>query len=143
MSVHLIRRYHSGGKPRDTLREGSRLTATQQERVLEFIDAHLSQRIALSELARLAELSGTHFLQRFRNTFGEDLHRFVLNKRTQLAIELIGQRSLKLAEIGAASGFADQASMTHAVKRTTGLTPRAATQDVSSAFECEHSGWLQ
>ena len=125
LSVHLLRRYHRGNKPRTTSRDNLRLTTTQRNRVLDFIDAHISRNFSLSELVGAAEQDEADFLHRFRNTFGEGLHQFVLGQRTRLAVELIRQPNQTLAEITLATGFADQASMTHAVKSATGLSPSA------------------
>ena len=125
LSVHLVRHYHRNCAVSRTTRAEVRLTTVQRARVLDFIDANIYRNFGLLELAAVAGLSETHFRRCFRTTFGESPHQFVLDQRARLAVERICRTNLALAEIAIAMGFADQAHMTHAVKRATGLTPSA------------------
>ena len=125
LSVHLIRCYHSNCRASGIARGGRRLTPTQRTRVLEFIDVHISQNFKLAELAKVSELNEFQFLRCFKKTFGQSPHQYVLDQRTRLAIEQICRTDLSLAEIAFATGFSDQAHMTRAVRKATGLTPGA------------------
>jgi AraC family transcriptional regulator len=57
------------------------LTPRTAARVIEFIEAHLDQRLTLSELATLADLSVPHFKVLFRETLGVPVHRYVVQRR--------------------------------------------------------------
>jgi AraC family transcriptional regulator len=124
LSVHLIRRYHRNGKILPIVRNDARLSTAQRTRVLDFIEANLSRNFGLPELADLVDLSETHFGRCFKNAFGDSPHQFVLKRRVQLAIEKICHTKSTFAEIAYATGFADQAHLTHAVKKIAGKTPR-------------------
>jgi AraC family transcriptional regulator len=59
----------------------------------------------------------------FRKTFGCSLGEMLRRTRIDRAEELLRRHDLPLAEIALATGFADQAQLTKAFKRVTGLTP--------------------
>jgi AraC family transcriptional regulator len=122
LSVHLLRCYHRNIRLSRTIRGDARLTKGQRARVLDFIQANISRNFGLLELASAVGMSGTNFRRCFKNTFGESPHQFVLNQRTQMAIEQICQTRLGFSQIAALTGFANRSHMTAAVKKATGLT---------------------
>lgn len=125
LSVHLIRRYHRNCGASDAAYDAMRLMPPQRTRALDFINAHISRNFKLAELANVVGLSEFQFLRCFKNTFEKTPHQYVMDLRARLAVEQICRTDLPLAEIAFATGFADQAHMTRAVKKTTGLTPGA------------------
>lgn len=130
LSVHLIRHYHRNCNAADA-GAGMRLNPAQRARVLDFIEAHISRNFKLMELAKVTGLSEFHFLRCFKNTFGESPHHYVLRQRVRLAVERICRTGLPLAEIAFSTGFSDQAHMTRAVRKATGLTPGAMRKSSS------------
>lgn len=125
LSLHLIRHYHRNCRPSGVLYSGTQLTPSQRRRVLDFIGANISHNFKLAELAKVSGLSEFQFLRCFKNSFGESPHHYVLEHRVRLAVEQICGTDLTLAEIAFATGFSDQAHMTRAVRKATGLTPGA------------------
>jgi AraC family transcriptional regulator len=93
-------------------------------RVIEFIDAHLDQRLTLSELAALADLSVPHFKVLFRETLGVPVHRYVVQRRVERARTLLLQGKLNASQIALDTGFAHQSHMAHWMGRLLGVTPR-------------------
>ncbi len=92
-------------------------------RVIEYIDAHLDRDLTLAELAGVACLSPTHFSRSFTQAVGTGPQRFTVQRRVERAKALLrGGRDL-LAEIAAATGFADQSHFTKAFRQATGATP--------------------
>jgi AraC family transcriptional regulator len=74
----------------------------------------------------IASLAGVQPLvlgRSFREAFGSSLGEMLRRRRVQRAEELLRRRDLSLAEIALATGFADQAQLTKAFRRVTGLTP--------------------
>ena len=59
----------------------------------------------------------------FRKRFGCSLGEMLRRRRIARAEELLRRRDLPLAEIALATGFTDQAQLTKAFRRVTGLTP--------------------
>jgi AraC family transcriptional regulator len=93
-------------------------------RVIEFIEAHLDQRLTLGELAALAELSVPHFKVLFRETLGMPVHQYVVQRRVERARTLLLQGKLNASRIALDTGFAHQSHMAHWMGRLLGVTPR-------------------
>jgi AraC family transcriptional regulator len=93
-------------------------------RVIEFIEAHLDQRLTLGELAVLAELSVPHFKVLFRETLGTPVHQYVVQRRVERARTLLLQGKLNASQIALDTGFAHQSHMAHWMGRLLGVTPR-------------------
>ena len=118
MVVRLI-----GGAPALEKTRG-RLAPKTAARVIEFIEAHLDQRLTLSELAALADLSVPHFKALFRETLGVPVHRYVLQRRVERAKTLLLQGRFNASQIALETGFAHQSHMAHWMGRLLGVTPR-------------------
>lgn len=103
--------------------EAGGLPAWKARRVLAHIDASLDGAIGNTDLARIADLSVSHFGRAFRKTFGRPVHVYVLGRRIALAQALMRQGRQALADIALACGFADQAHMTRVFGRMVGVTP--------------------
>ena len=93
-------------------------------RVIEFIEAHLDQRLTLHELAALADLSVPHFKVLFRETLGMPVQRYVVQRRVERARTLLLQGKLNASQIALDTGFAHQSHMAHWMGRLLGVTPR-------------------
>ena len=99
------------------------LTAKQAKLMIDYIQQHLSSTISLNDLAAMAGLSRTSFVQRFNASFGLSPYRHVIEARISLARKLLESSKLPLAQIAAQCGFADQAHLSVTFKRITGTTP--------------------
>jgi len=127
LAVHLLRYYTPVGVD---LKEPSQgLTRHQMRRVNDFILAHLSQDLSLTDLARQAGFSPYHFARLFRQTTGESPHQFVLRQRIEHAQHLLKNADMPLAHVALESGFASQSHLTQVFKRHLGLTPAAYRKD--------------
>jgi AraC family transcriptional regulator len=111
-----------GGQPEQD-RKGSRLAPWQIRCLVEYMEAHLSDAIRLSELAALARLSLSHFSRAFRKSFGMPPHRWYMNVRIRRAQVLLLETSLPLTDVAAATGFADQSHLTRVFHRQVGIPP--------------------
>jgi AraC family transcriptional regulator len=92
-------------------------------RVLDYIDAQLTDELGLVELAAIAGLSPHHFVEAFKVSVGKPPHRFVMERRVQRALELLRDDDRTIAEIAHAAGFSSQSHLTANFRRVTGLTP--------------------
>lgn len=96
-----------------TLQHGgaSRSPAPQQlskqtiDRLAEFIEAGLPQRLTLADLARVAALSPFHFARCFKATTGLAPHQYVLARRIELAKRLIITSRQSVQEVAWSVGF--------------------------------------
>ncbi len=101
------------------------LTPSEQHQVLDHIGAHLTDRVAISKLARELSLSRTHFTRRFRATFGMSPLQYALKMRVDRAIELLRTGEYRVAEAAYALGFCDQSHFDRHCHKFYGVTPSA------------------
>lgn len=94
-------------------------------RVKDHVDSLLFDRIDVSELAKLVDLSECHFSRAFRQSVGVPPHRYILARRIDAAADLIENTERALADIAVSVGFSDQSHFTRTFVRFTGETPRA------------------
>jgi AraC family transcriptional regulator len=99
------------------------LVPRQLRRVLDYIDAHLTDELGVIELAAVAGLSPNHFGEAFKISVGKSLHRFLTERRIQRAIELLRTEESSIGEIAQAVGFSSQSHLTINFRRVTGQTP--------------------
>jgi len=100
------------------------LAPAVRRRVIEYIEADLTADLSLTGLAAVACLSPYHFARCFREEFGKPPHRYVLDRRLDLARRLLADTSLPIAEVATRSGFASQSRLATAFRKSFGITPR-------------------
>jgi AraC-like DNA-binding protein len=101
-------------------------------RVLDYVEGHLADDIAVTELANLACLSVFHFTRAFSAATGIPPHRYVTQRRLERAKEMIAAESRSIAETAFMSRFSSQASFTRAFRRATGMTPAVYRRSLGS-----------
>jgi AraC family transcriptional regulator len=101
-------------------------------RVIDYIEAHLDQRLTLGELAALVDLSAPHFKALFRETLGMPVHQYVVRRRVERARALLAEGKLSLSQVALEAGFAHQSHMAHWMTRLLGAAPRAFVKAAKS-----------
>jgi AraC family transcriptional regulator len=99
------------------------LPAWQTRRVIAHVEANLSRRIPVQELARLLGLSAGHFCRAFKCTFGASPRDYVLRRRIEVAQGLMLTTSEPLSSIAVRCGMCDQPHFTRSFHRIVGETP--------------------
>ena len=87
------------------------------------MEARLDSDLRLSELARQAGLSTSHFHRSFRESTGKTPYQFLLQRRVERARTLMRDRRISLTEVALASGFADQHHLSRVFRQVTSMTP--------------------
>lgn len=93
-------------------------------RVIDYIEAHLTEDISLSDLALVAGLSKFHFSRLFKQTIGLTPHKYLLKRRIEKAARVLKRGHLSIADVAFMFGFTDQSHFTRAFKQVKGVTPR-------------------
>jgi AraC-like DNA-binding protein len=106
-----------------TLEPSNGLSGERRKRVLDYIEAHLDDRLALADLAGVACLSPYHFSRSFKQAVGMGPQRYVMHRRVERAKALIRRTDQPLALIAQEVGFADQSHLTSVFRREIGVTP--------------------
>lgn len=99
------------------------LPAPTLAKVIDYMDEHMGEPVALAELASIANVSRFHFTKLFKLSTGSSAMAFLERSRIRRAEELIRTGEMRLAEIALATGFADQSHFTRRFRRHTGYTP--------------------
>jgi AraC family transcriptional regulator len=99
------------------------LCPARLRRVFEYIEANLDVNVRLDTLAHEVGVSAFHFSRLFRQSTGSSPHQYLLQRRLDRAKTLLRQPAISLAEISAATGFADQSHFTKVFRQFTGVTP--------------------
>ncbi|KRB50713.1 hypothetical protein ASE04_12330 [Rhizobium sp. Root708] len=121
-AVHICVRY---GRLEERSIAGSRgLAPLQMRRALELMDSRIESDVSVLEVARECSASVSHFGRAFSRTMGETPQQWLLRRRIRHACDLMRDRSLSLADIGARCGFADHAHFARTFLRITGDRPR-------------------
>ena len=90
--------------------------------VLDYLRAHLAERLSLEQLAAVAGLSPFHFLRRFRDHYDVTPQQMLMALRLHQAKRRLAQGAAP-AQVAAETGLADQAHLTRAFARRYGVTP--------------------
>ena len=73
------------------------------QRICEYIESHLDQKITLEALATIAGLSTHHFARAFHQSVGMPPHSYLLSRRLERAERMLRETRLPLSEIAAAT----------------------------------------
>jgi AraC family transcriptional regulator len=92
-------------------------------RVIDYLDAHHSRRLALLDVAQEAGIHPVHLSRVFRRRFGTTMGVHVNRLRIQRACRSISRGDASLCEIAADCGFSDQSHLNRVFKAMLGVTP--------------------
>jgi len=112
------------------------LSRERLQRVSDYIEAHLDDRLTLTEIAGVACLSPYHFSRSFKQVVGVGPRRYILQRRVERAKTLLRHSDQPLSWIAQEAGFTDQSHLTTEFRRQIGMTPgrfRAALTGRDSA----------
>jgi AraC family transcriptional regulator len=116
----LITQHHA--QPRK--RQSGGLAPRHLKRVTDYLMEHLSEEVALAELAAIAGLTPHHFCRAFKQSTGLPPHAWLTARRMERAKEMMAAHpGMGLTEIALCAGYSSQTTFGIAFKRTTGMTP--------------------
>lgn len=100
------------------------LAPWQAKRVETYVAENLGGRIRTTDLARVAQLSASHFTRAFKETFGETPIDHVTRRRMLYAQDLMLKSRECLSQIALKCGHCDQSHFTRIFRRKVGMSPR-------------------
>jgi AraC-like DNA-binding protein len=100
-----------------------RMSRASLERVLDFMQASLSETPGVLALAELVGMSPAHFSRSFKAATGEAPHRYLNRLRLERAKQLLADSSLRVVDIGLALGFANPSHFAAFFRAGTGMSP--------------------
>src|SRR5262249_61445822 len=109
------------------------LAPWQVKRACEKLEADLSGKLTLQEIAAEVGISASHFSRAFRASVGLPPHQWLLRQRISAAKQLMSVRDLSLAEIAIAAGFSNQSHFTRVFSTFVGVSPGVWRRDIRAA----------
>jgi len=90
-----------------------------------YIEEHLSETIHCEHLSDLVDLSVSHFMRSFRDSFGCPPHAYLMKRRMERAQGLMLTTNTALGQIALECGLADQSHLSRLFQRFIGESPAA------------------
>lgn len=109
----------------------------QQRLVTQMMRAKLSEGISITELAKACGLSAGALVRGFKKSTGMPPHQWLLSRRVELALELMADPDVSLADIAFHAGFSDQSHFSRVFTQRLGVTPGLWRKSQSS---CRKNG---
>ena len=109
--------------------------AWQSRRLAAHVDANLSGKIVIKDLAASLDMSVGHFCRAFKRTFGVPARIWIIHRRIEFAQGLMLTTGASLSEIALSCGMSDQSHFTRSFRRILGDTPSSWRQTRHAAIE--------
>jgi AraC family transcriptional regulator len=93
------------------------------QQITELIHDRYTERLRLSDLARVVSVHPVHLAREFRRRVGCTIGQQIRQLRIQQACRLLTESNQSLAEISLASGFPEQSQFTKTFRNSVGVTP--------------------
>ena len=93
------------------------------QRVLEYLNAHISEDITMSKLEAAFNLSKYYLCHIFREKTGFSIFEYLLNRRIATAKKMLLESDHSITEIAEALKFSDTAHFSRSFKKSAGLPP--------------------
>ncbi|MEM8656070.1 MAG: AraC family transcriptional regulator [Pseudomonadota bacterium] len=120
----LISHAEERARDRSTVTPTKPLEPKRLKRVVEYIDAHLSDTISMPDLAQVACLSQHHFARVFRAATSMSPHGYVTHRRIERARSILLSTDTPLVQVALMCGFGTQAHFSTVFKKLVGLPPK-------------------
>jgi AraC family transcriptional regulator len=101
------------------------LLVWQLNGVVDYIETHLSGKIAAGDLADLVNLSKGQLSRAFRISVGVPPFRYVVRRRLELACTMMMTTREPLSQIAVACGLCDQSHFSRLFRKVIGMSPSA------------------
>jgi AraC-like DNA-binding protein len=115
-------------------------------RARDLVDARYAEPLDVPALARRAHISQAHFSRRFKHTFGETPHHYLLTRRIERAKHLLRETDRSVTEISLDVGFQSLGSFSAKFKSVVGGTPteyRRKVRGLSPIPTCVMMAWTR
>jgi AraC family transcriptional regulator len=123
IAVHLLRRHSTLTRGSEPLRD--RLSARAHKFAVDYIEAHLAHDLTIGAIAKALSMSAGHFAHAFKSTVGIAPHRYVTERRIELAKSLLRNTELPISSVAARVGFTTHSHFTVTFQRMTAESPSA------------------
>lgn len=88
-----------------------------------YIQTHITERLSVSELARVTGYSEAHLSKKFKQETGLSVTDYILNQKLDYAKELLRSSDQSVGEVAEKLGFSSQSYFTSQFRKREGVTP--------------------
>jgi AraC family transcriptional regulator len=99
------------------------LLAWQLNRVVDYIETHLAEKIMAVDLAELINASVGQLIRAFKISVGVPPFHYIASRRVELACTMMSTTREPLSQIAIACGLCDQAHLCKVFRRMIGMSP--------------------
>ncbi len=92
---------------------------------IDYIEAHLSHDLSIDLIAAAVNMSSFRFARGFKKATGHSPHQFLLERRIELAKDMLRSTDYKLADVAQTVGFANQSHFAAVFRQRCQMTPKA------------------
>ena len=88
------------------------LSRSQLARVIDYMQANLTQDLSILDLAIVTGMSESHFSRGFKQSVGIAPYQYLIHQRVERAKQLLKQQAISISDIALDCGFANQTHLT-------------------------------
>lgn len=122
LAIHLLRWYCTS-KPEINTYSG--LSKQKLQKVIEYINDRLDEKIQLTDLAKLLNISQYYFCSLFKQSMGISPYQYIIGQRIERAKQLLKQKELSIVDVALKCGFSSQTHFIKQFRKRMGITPLA------------------
>ncbi|AUT03025.1 AraC family transcriptional regulator [Nostoc sp. CENA543] len=93
------------------------------KQVLDYIEANLTEKIKLEDLAKVSGVSVFYFARQFKQSMGIQPHQYVLRRRIEYAKHLLKSSDYSVARVAAECGFANPSHLSRHFYKLVKMSP--------------------
>lgn len=93
------------------------------QKVMDFVDSHMAERISVEDAAAVAGYEKTRFCQIFRQTLGVSFHQYLNERRVNEAKRLLSVTAHPIGQIAEAVGLPEAKTFSRVFRAFEGITP--------------------
>jgi AraC family transcriptional regulator len=121
--VRLRRRTGAGTASSGTAESRGGLVAWQLNRLVDYIETHLAEKITAQMLADLIHVSPGQLFRAFKVSVGVTPFQHIMRRRVELACSMMRTTQESLSQIAIACGLCDQSHFCRVFRRVMGMSP--------------------
>lgn len=115
-----------------TVRKGRNIESNEKDErivaILQYLNNHLTDEVAIDDLATYFNMSKYHMMRRFREVTGYSIHQYMSEKRLMNA-QLYLQQGMSLSDAARECGYKDYSTFSRAFKSKFGYSPSKNVQN--------------
>jgi len=121
LAVRLLRGYWKARTVGDPPADG--LSRKALAKAIEYIEANLADDLTIQDVSAALSMSAGRFAHAFRNSTGLAPHRYIVERRVEMAKRLLLETDLPIANLATRAGFSTHAHFCVTFHRIVGSTP--------------------